>query len=135
MRALAFILLLCACDTPSPDFWGVPATRITVQGTAFDVRIKDRKAEAIRLNFEKKARWMIVGAKAGYAIEQLSGCKIKKLKGDPAVVYASLKCKGDADTRGILPQNLTYDCDIDDTYISRGRGVEITEMNCQLVEL
>jgi hypothetical protein len=135
MRALACLILLCACDTPSPDFWGVEATRVMVQGTTFDVRIKDRKAEAIRLNAEPRPRWMVIGAKAGLAIERVSGCKIKKLGGDPAVVLAKLKCKNDPDQQRYLPRNLTYDCDIDDTYFSRGRGVEVTEMNCELVEL
>lgn len=133
MRALACLIFLCACDMPSPDFWGVEATRITVMGSTFDIRIKDRKAEAIRLNPEAKPRWMIIGAKAGFAIEQVSGCKIKKMGGDPAVITAKLKCKGDREVLG-PPQNLTYDCDIDDTYINRGLGLEVTEMSCELVE-
>jgi hypothetical protein len=132
-RLSVCILLLGACDTPSPEFWGVEPTRMHIAGTSFDIRIKDRKAEAIRLNVERSPRWMIIGAKAGFAIEKVSGCEIRKLGGDTAVVTAKLKCKGDREGYEV-PRNLTYDCDIDDTYINRGLGIETTEMSCELVE-
>ncbi|MGH1354695.1 MAG: hypothetical protein ACRBBS_06430 [Thalassovita sp.] len=38
----------------------------------------------------------------------------QELGGDPAMITAKLKRKGDREVFG-APQNLTYDCDIDDT--------------------
>lgn len=133
MRMLACLILLGACDIPGLEFRGIEATRVTVMGSTFDIRIKDRRAEAIRLNRESNPRWMIIGARAGFAIEQVSGCKIKKMSGDPAVVKARLKCDGDPVGPNV-PQVLTYDCDIDDTYFNRDRTIETTEMSCALLE-
>ena len=52
LGTIAFSLLV-ACDTPSRDFKGIAATRITVMGSTFDVRIKERRAEA---NEQHRAR-------------------------------------------------------------------------------
>ncbi len=53
------------------------------------------------------------GAKAGFAIEKVSRYKNKNWGAFPGVVTAKLKRKGDREVFG-APQNLTYDCDIDD---------------------
>lgn len=133
MRSLICLILLCACDTPGPDFRGADATRVTVAGTTFDIRIKDRKAEAIRLNRESKPRWMIIGAKAGFAIQQVSGCEITKMAGDTAVVTAKLSCDGDS-RPWAAPESLRYECDIDESYFNRDHSIETTEMSCNLVD-
>ena len=95
MRCLYLVvLLLTACNTAGPGFRGVPATRITVEGSTFDVRIKDNRAEAIRVNAQYALRVGPIGARAQIAIEGASGCAVRKMGGDQAQIVAELSCKG-----------------------------------------
>lgn len=94
--SLFLALLLCGCDTPSPSFQGAAAARITVGESVFDVRIADRRAEAIRLNSEWVPRLEAVAPRAMAAIEKVSGCEVRRLYGDQAMIRADLKCKGKA---------------------------------------
>ncbi|TCO69963.1 hypothetical protein [Rhodovulum euryhalinum] len=84
-------LTLAACDSPSPDFGGLPGTRVTVDGSTFAVRRKGNTAQAIRLNREWRAGVM---ARGFIAIEQATGCEVRPgtLSGDPAVIYARITC-------------------------------------------
>ena len=88
------LILLAACNTPGPGFRGVPATRITVEGSTFDVRIKDNRAEAIRVNAQYAPRVGPIGARAQIAIEGASGCAVRQMGGDQAQILAELTCKG-----------------------------------------
>jgi len=133
MRNLVLPLLIfaiSACDTPSPGFKGVPATRVTVGKSTFDVRVDGNRAEAVRLNAEWAPRLEAVAPRAVVAIEQVSGCEVTKLGGDAALVVARLKCaKG-----GKAPpysQQIEYDCDIDDAFESSATGGAVTEMTCR----
>ena len=52
MRVLFLFVCLIglgACNTAGPHFRGLPATRITVEGSAFDVRVNGDLAEALRV--------------------------------------------------------------------------------------
>lgn len=86
-------LALAACDSPGPDFAGLPGTRVTVDGSTFSVRRKGNTAQAIRLNMERRAGVM---ARGFTAIERATGCQVRPgtLSGDPAVIYAELTCTG-----------------------------------------
>lgn len=132
MKRLVLLLSLAACDTPGLDFKGIEPTRIEVSGTLFDVRIRGRMAEAIRLTPDPAPRWLRVGAKAGFAIEKVSGCKISRLGGDTAVVTAHLRCAG-ASMPPALPPKLHYVCDIDAPYTIRGTSIGVTEITCDQV--
>jgi len=92
MRWLPLFLLLTACNTPSPGFYGVEPVRMHLGGSTFDIRVKGRRAEAIRLNMEWAPRLASVGDKAVLAIEKVSGCEVARLKGDAALVEARLDC-------------------------------------------
>ncbi|PIE13262.1 MAG: hypothetical protein CSA70_06820 [Rhodobacterales bacterium] len=131
MRYLVvFLVFLAACDTPGPEFRGVDPVRITVGKSTFDIRVMDRKAEAIRVNTEWAPRLEAVAPRAIAAIEKVSGCDVRKLDGDQAMMVARLKCgKGDLPME-IEPGRIEYDCDIDDVYVNRGLGEKITEMTC-----
>lgn len=88
------LILLTACNTAGPGFRGVPATRITVEGSTFDVRIEDDRAEAIRVNAQYAPMVGPIGARAQIAIESASGCAMRKMAGDQVQIVAELTCKG-----------------------------------------
>ena len=93
MRYLFVIfLMLMACDTPSRDFRGNPAQRISVGSSIFDVRLLNGRAEALRLNSEWAPRLSSVEPRARVAIEAVSGCQVIRLRGDQAMMIADLKC-------------------------------------------
>lgn len=129
MIALA-VALLAACNTPHPRFRGVEPVRITVGKSTFDVRVKGREAEAIRLNAEWAPRMEAVAPRAVMAIEKVSGCTVRRLDGDQAQAFAKLNCGKDAAPMRAAPGRVQYDCDIDDLYVNRGLGEQITEMTC-----
>ena len=103
------VFLLAACDTPSTPFRGVPVQRIIVDQSTFDVRVLDRRAEAIRLNGEWAPRLAAVEPRARIAIETVSGCKVRRLRGDQAMMIADLKCSNEPVP---LPPPAVIFCDI-----------------------
>lgn len=107
LSALAFGL--AACDSPSPRFQGVAARQVTVDGSRFSVRATRSEAEAIRVNGEWRARRGAVVAKAAVAIEQASGCAVRKgsLHGDTNIVKARLNCP---DRDRATPPNSSLNC-------------------------
>ncbi|MCD2311937.1 hypothetical protein [Pseudosulfitobacter pseudonitzschiae] len=95
MRTYSLIflgLLVTACNTPGPHFRGLPATRVTVDGSTFDVRVRDRLAEALRVNPEYAPRFGPIRDRAGVAMEQVSGCKVTEVRGDQALATGLLDC-------------------------------------------
>ena len=128
--SLGFLLVIAACNTPSPGFRGVAPVRMTVGKSTFDVRVDGNQAEAIRLNREWAPRLEAVAPRAVAAIEKVSGCEVKKLGGDQALITARLACGRDPQPMEVIPGPIEYDCDIDDVYINRGLGERITEMTC-----
>ena len=103
------VFLLAACDTPSTTFRGAPVQRITVAQSTFDVRVLDRRAEAIRLNGEWAPRLAAVKPRARIAIETVSGCKVRRLRGDQVMISADLKCPNELVP---LPPPAVIFCDI-----------------------
>ena len=85
-------LALTACNTPSIPFRGVAPVTVTVDGSTFDVRVKDLRAEAIRTNMQYAPRMGPIGGRATQAIEEVSGCKVRRVGGDQAMVTAALDC-------------------------------------------
>lgn len=86
------VLLLSACNTPGLEFRGLPASRITVGGSVFDVRVRYPMVEAIRINPRYAPRLGPIGAEAAIAIEQVSGCPVYGVLGDQAVITGFLIC-------------------------------------------
>ncbi|MBK5934548.1 hypothetical protein C8N32_104146 [Rhodovulum imhoffii] len=89
--ALAAVAALAGCDSPGPFFAPAPATRVTVDGSEFSVRRRNEKAQAIRLNRERRDGVM---RRAHEAIEIATGCIVVPgtLRGDPALVRATVYC-------------------------------------------
>lgn len=109
--AITALILLTACNTPGPKFRGITPQRISVGKSTFDVRVDGTRAEAIRLNPEWAPRLATVAPRMIAAIEAVSGCKVRKLKGDQAVATATLNCGG---TPAPLPQSRSYECELDE---------------------
>ena len=111
MRLILCLLpLLAACNTAGPEFRGLPATQITVQGSTFDVRVRDERAEAIRVNAQYAPRVGPIHARAAFAMTQVSGCRVAALKGDQAQVVGRLDCGGRPNGWQPRPAPPSYSC-------------------------
>lgn len=91
---ILMLLLLVACNMPSPAFRGVAPTRISVDGSTFDVRIKGNAGEAMRINAQYAPRFGVIQDRASRAMAQVSGCKVLSVTGDQALAFGRLKCSG-----------------------------------------
>ena len=78
---------------PSIELRGFDSATVTVEGSTFDVRVKGTVAKAIRTNLQYAPGMGQMGGRASVAIEQVSGCKVKRFGGDQAVIFAELDCK------------------------------------------
>jgi hypothetical protein len=87
------VTMLAACNTPGPHFRGLNPTRITVEGSTFDVRVRDELAEAIRINSKYAPRFSPVRERAAIAMAQVSGCRVKEVRGDQALATGILDCR------------------------------------------
>jgi hypothetical protein len=95
-------LCLAACNAPGPHFRGLPATRVTVDGSVFDVRVRDRLAEAMRVNTQYAPRFGPIRERAGRAMALVSGCEVAEVRGDQALATGILDC-GDGPPRRRSP--------------------------------
>lgn len=82
--SLALCLFTAACNTAGPHFRGLPATTVTVDGSTFDVRVRDELAEAIRTTPEYAPRFGPIRARAARAMAMVSGCEVREVRGDRA---------------------------------------------------
>lgn len=94
MRGLCVLILagLVACGGPSPHFRTAPVTRIAVNGSTFDVRLRGHLAEAIRVNPGYAPRFGPIRQRAGMAMALVSGCPVRRVLGDQAVATGWLDC-------------------------------------------
>ncbi len=97
-----------ACNTPNPGFRGAAVTRVTVDGSTFDVRQRGLRAEAIRINPQYAPRFGPIRYRAALAMQQASGCEVLDVTGDQAQAFGRLKCGAVAAPRVIQP--LALDC-------------------------
>ena len=90
---IAILFGLAACNTPGPHFRGLTATRIEVDGSLFDVRIRGEMAEAMRLNFEYAPCFGPIRNRAALAMGAVSGCMVRDVLGDQALATGVLDCR------------------------------------------
>lgn len=128
------VALLAGCATPGPEFREVPSQRISVAGSVFDVRIQGRKGEAIRVNRQYAPRLGPIGARAAFAMQVASGCKVTRITGDAAVVHGTLRCNGEAPPPVVaFPKHVELECYGIDSYVSGATHEEITNYDCDLI--
>ncbi len=127
----ASLLILGSCNAPGPDFSGLPATRVTVETSIFDIRVRDRMAQAIRVNAQYAPRLGPIGTRAAYAMQIVTGCTVTKLTGDAAVLLGRLHCAEDAPEAA--PQGFPrgqLDCYGVDGYQSTTTGELVVAYDC-----
>lgn len=89
---LGLLCTLAACSDPSPHFSGVNATRVSVSGSTFDVRLRGNLAEAIRINPQYAPRLGPLRQQASQAMATVSGCRVTGVLGDQALMTGLLDC-------------------------------------------
>ncbi len=126
---------LGACDSPSPAFMGAEKTAVEIDGSRFVVHRRENRVEVYRVSHEVLPRASEVLARAELAIRQATGCPIRKnsLKGDQALMKATLACGGE-EPAPPLPANLSYECDVVDTWDIHSLEVTMEAIECELVE-
>ncbi|MEQ9693138.1 hypothetical protein [Shimia sp. SDUM112013] len=99
MRAFWIIPLLClatgllACNAPGMHFQGAPVTRAQVLGTSFEMRRQDDRVQVMRTNAEYAPRLsQQLGRRAEIAVETTYHCPVDRIRGDAALMTATLKC-------------------------------------------
>jgi hypothetical protein len=85
---------VAGCNGSHPAFMSVEPQTVTVEGSKFEVRIKEDWAQVIRKNFEYVPKTGEIFPKAAQAIEIVSGCTVipNSMKGDAALMNAKVKC-------------------------------------------
>ncbi|MEP1200060.1 hypothetical protein [Tateyamaria sp.] len=134
-RCLLFLAMSCgvACNTAGPHFRGLPATTVTVDGSTFDIRVNGRLAEAIRTNAEYAPRFGPVQTRAQKAMELVSGCRVKEVRGDQAQATGLLDCGKGGPSPDRLKRRGEYDCLTLDSYISPATDEVVLDLDCTLI--
>lgn len=133
--ALTFLamVLISACNTAGPHFRGLPATTVTVDGSTFDIRVNGKLAEAIRTNPEYAPRFGPIRARAGKAMEMVSGCRVKEVRGDQAQATGILDCGKGGPKPDRLKRQGEYDCITLDSYVSPATNEVVLDLDCALI--
>jgi len=106
---LIFSMSLAACNMAPHGYQGAPVTRVSVNGSVFDVRQRGDKAVAIRVNSEWPSRREVAMPRAMLAIKMATQCRVIRADGDPSAPEARLDCGPD---RHVVRQPVEYDCDV-----------------------
>jgi hypothetical protein len=130
---LVVLIFLAACNTPGPRFRGLAATTVTIEGSTFDVRVNGRLAEALRTNSDYAPRFGPIRDRAKQAMELVSGCVVKEVRGDQALATGILDCgAGGPPIDRLRPQG-EYDCFPIDSYISPATLELVLDLDCTLI--
>lgn len=128
---VSVLLALSACNTPGPHFRDLPATRISVDGSVFDVRVRDELAEALRINLEYAPRLGRISQRGARAMAMVSGCEVTEIRGDQTLVTGILDCAIAGPRRVAVPQTTgQYDCIRVDRWEGGGIGGVYEEYEC-----
>lgn len=127
MIRLLALLFLAACSGGTPYFRDQPATRVSVNGSIFDVRVRNELAEAVRVNPQYAPRLGPIRDRAALAMAQVSGCPLLDVLGDAAVTVGVLGCDRELGEKLIFGALLmrSYEC-VNYGY-SGGDGYQIFE--------
>ncbi|MFK7746439.1 MAG: hypothetical protein AB8B47_15400 [Roseobacter sp.] len=129
---LVFCSVLLGCNGAGPHFTELTATRVTIDGSTFDVRVQQNLAEAIRVNSEYAPRLGPIATRAGRAMELVSGCYVVQIRGDAAVTTGVLDC-GQSQLVEVLLVGVHYECYAVETYIASAGDTQYVEYECDAV--
>ncbi len=126
------LVLLTACDSPSPAFMHAEKTVVEIDGSRFSVHRRGDRVEVYRVSPEWLPRLSEVLARARRAIEQATGCPVAdgSLSGDHALIRAELNCDGSAAPPPRPAAVLTYDCEVVDSWTIDSRATEVQAIEC-----
>lgn len=130
---LGGLAVLTACGAaPGPDYAGLSMTRVSIEGSDFDIRVKGTKAQAIRVNSRYAPRLGPIGAQAAFAIQQVSGCAVTRIKGDAAVLVGTLRCPDQPKGRTppLATGRASLECHGVESYESAATGEIIASYDC-----
>lgn len=91
-------LILGACASPAPEFFGATRHEMTLEGIRFVVFLKGDEAEVVRLGYLSRAARAPVPALMIRAAEEASGCKARpgslrsRIPGDTGEARIALNC-------------------------------------------
>ena len=129
-RMVVLLWALTACNAPSPHFRGAPVTRVAVQGSVFDVRVRGNLAEALRVNPQYAPRFGPIRDRARFAMAQVSGCRVVEVLGDQALATGVLACDGRAPGWIVPTGALSYSCLEVSQWVNDGPGPDYAEFEC-----
>jgi hypothetical protein len=133
-RAALFLgVLLTGCNVASPAFRDQPATRVEVDGSVFDVRLRGNLAEAIRVSSEYAPRFGPVRDRAAAAMTAASGCAVRSVRGDQALSVGVLACDAPAAAPGGTTAPVGYSCIDIGGLLNSGPGAPWPEFDCDPV--
>ena len=92
--ALLLPLLLAACVSPAPEFFGATRTDITLNGRDYTVFQKGERVEVIRLGYAGRGEHHGIRVTMIELIPRVTGCKLREstLTGDSGEMRGSLIC-------------------------------------------
>lgn len=74
-RALLVVLLLSACASPSPEFFGATKTAVTIDGRDFTVFRRDNRVQVIRHGYATPAEQRGIPELMLRAVAEATGCR------------------------------------------------------------
>lgn len=129
----ALVVVSAACHGPSRHFSDVAVTRISVEGSTFDVRVKGQLAEAIRVNREYAPRFGPIRQRAGVAMRQASGCDVLDVLGDQSIATGVLDCGDRAGAEWLLRTAATlpaYECVAQNDWATEASAQSYIDYEC-----
>lgn len=73
-RLLPALALLCACASPSPQFFGASRSDVTIDGRSFTVFREDTRVQVIRHGYARAAARPDIPEQMLRAVAQATGC-------------------------------------------------------------
>ena len=98
--------------------------------STFDVRVTDRLGEAIRTNAEYAPRFGTIAGRAKVAIEQVSGCSVKEMRGDQAHSLGILECGSGAPYTPVHLPGRTLICHSISSYELPSTDEKVVDYDC-----
>lgn len=97
------------------------------------MRVNGRLAEALRTNMEYAPRFGPIRERAATAMEMVSGCEVKEVRGDQALATGILDCgRGGPRIDRLKPQG-EYSCHTLDSYVSPATNELVLDVDCTLI--
>lgn len=100
IRAISALVLLSACVSPAPDYFGATRHEVTRGGIDFVVFRKADEVEVVRLGYLSRGERAAVPRLMAEAAEEVTGCGVipgsmrTKIPGDTGVARFDLICGG-----------------------------------------